>query len=114
MSFGRIIADARKAVGISQKALAEMIKKDDGTSISPQYLNDIEHDRRNPPAESLLEQFAEKLSLPLEYLHYHAGKLPDDVINENPTPPPDQVKAAFRAFRRTMQNNNWNSNEVDS
>jgi hypothetical protein len=37
---------ARKKLGISQKNLADRIKKEDGQSISPQYLNDIERDRR--------------------------------------------------------------------
>ena len=41
-----------------QKQLAALIKKDDGRPISPQYLNDLEHDRRHPPSEVLLSQFA--------------------------------------------------------
>ena len=50
-TFGRIIAEARKGLGISQKDLAAKTRKEDGTPISPQYLNDIEHDRRDPPGE---------------------------------------------------------------
>ena len=43
MTFGRAIATARKEKGLSQKDLAALILKEDGTAISPQYLNDIEH-----------------------------------------------------------------------
>ncbi|HYW46720.1 MAG TPA: helix-turn-helix transcriptional regulator [Bryobacteraceae bacterium] len=58
-TFGTIIAEARRAVGMSQKELAGKIKKEDGLPISAQYLNDIEHDRRNPPSEFLIAQIAE-------------------------------------------------------
>ena len=45
MTFGRAIVAARKAKGLSQKDLAALIhKEEDEGSISPQYLNDIEHD----------------------------------------------------------------------
>ena len=53
-TFGRIIADARKALGMSQKELAGRTRKGGGDSISPQYLNVIEHDRRNPHRSSSL------------------------------------------------------------
>ena len=61
-TFGRIIADARKALGMSQKELAARTRKEGGGAISPQYLNDIEHDRRNPPSEYIIEQLAGHLS----------------------------------------------------
>src|SRR3990172_9038072 len=57
MTFGQFVAEKRKEAGLSQKQLAAMIKKEDGQSSSPQYLNDIEHDRRSPPAGFLREQF---------------------------------------------------------
>lgn len=72
-TFGRIIADARKAVGMSQKDLAARTRKEGGGSISPQYLNDIEHDRRNPPSEFIIEQIAGHLGLSKEHLIAAAG-----------------------------------------
>jgi ribosome-binding protein aMBF1 (putative translation factor) len=45
VTFGQTIADARKRAGLSQKGLAARIKKDDGQSISAQYLHDLERDR---------------------------------------------------------------------
>ena len=61
LTFGQYIADARKRAGLSQKDLAAKLQKEDGDSISPQYLNDIEHDRRNAPSEHLLDQLADLL-----------------------------------------------------
>ncbi len=45
MTFGRTIADARKKANLSLRELADQIKKEDGSPISPQYLNDIEHQK---------------------------------------------------------------------
>ena len=98
-TFGRVVATARKQKQISQKELAAMVVKDDGSPISPQYLNDIEHGRRNPPSEPLLDQFAEILGLTREYLYYVAGQFPSEF---DPQSEPEQVQAAFRAFRRAF------------
>ncbi len=100
MTVGQAIAQARKKAGISQKELAGRIVKEDGGPISPQYLNDIERDRRNAPSQYLLDQFARELDIPHEYLHFLARQLPEDI------PPgdyqPDRVRSAFRAFRREL------------
>lgn len=109
MSFGKTISDKRKEIELSQKDLAARIKKEDGTSISPQYLNDIEHDRRNPPSDYLLDQLAKELGFPSEYLHYLAGEVPEDY--REPSAKPEQVEAAFKAFRKTLRDR---SNEVDT
>ena len=101
MSFGRTIGAARRQAGLSQKDLAARIKKEDGTPISPKSQNDLEHDRRNPPAEHLLRQFAEALQLTPEYLFFVAGQFPADLRDRGYRP--ERVEAAFRAFRRTLQ-----------
>lgn len=101
MSFGRVIAEARKRLGRSQKELAASLAKDDGVSISPQYLNDIEHDRRNPPSEFLLRQIATELDLSFEYLLFLAGQIPEDIRKMNTDP--KEVEAAFKAFRRQLK-----------
>ena len=104
MTFGDVIAEARKKASLSQKDLATRIKKEDGSPISPQYLNDIEHDRRNPPSEFILRQFAKELNLPFEYLLFFAGELPRDVLDSRHSPPqPEDVEAAFRAFRKALK-----------
>ena len=101
MTFGAYISEARKKAGLSQKELAGRINKEDGQAISPQYLNDIEHDRRNPPGEFILNQLAKELDLSLDFLRYLSGRLaPDDIrsIDE-----PEKVEEAFKAFRRIIK-----------
>ena len=99
--FGQVVSQARKEMGISQRDLALRILKEDGASISPQYLNDIERDRRNPPGDHLLEHFARELHLDIDYLYFLSGKLPSEL--RSGTSSPQQVKQAFRAFRRTLR-----------
>jgi transcriptional regulator with XRE-family HTH domain len=101
MSFGEIIADARKKQGLSQKDLASRIKKEDGSAISPQYLNDIERDRRNPPSEQILAQFAKELNLSLDYLNIISGKVPEDISIVGYKP--EEIEAAVLAFRKTLE-----------
>ena len=98
-TFGQIVAEARRKAGLSQKQLAALIKKDDGRPISPQYLNDLEHDRRHPPSEVLLSQFARALHLEHDYLMLAAGRVPRD-IRAIGVAKPEVVDEAFRLFRR--------------
>ncbi len=102
-TFGQIVAGARKDARVSQKELASRILKEDGTPISPQYLNDLERDRRNPPAEPLLRQFAAQLGLDPEYLCFVAGQFPSDLRRmDGGAHSPERIAAAFRAFRRSL------------
>ena len=101
MTFGQTIAKTRKDRGLSQRELALRVAKEDGTSISPQHLNDIERDRRNPPGDYLLGQLARALDLDEDYLYLLAGKLPTDMRSGADSP--KQVAAAFKAFRRTLR-----------
>ena len=98
-SFGRIIAEARRTAGLSQKQLAALVTKENGAPISPQYLNDLEHDRRNPPPEHLIAQFARALSLQQDYLMLAAGRIPRDVRDIG-VAHPEVVEQAFRLFRK--------------
>lgn len=101
MSFGTTIAEARKKANLSQKELAALVKKEDGTSISPQYLNDIERDRRNPPAEFLIDQLASVLDIPREVLYYQAGELTTE--DKGIGADQDRIVAAYSAFRREIR-----------
>lgn len=78
-TFGRYIAAARTQLGLSQRALAERIRREDGQSISPQYLHDIEYDRRTPSADHLIRQFGKALKLDTDYLYYLVGRIPQDI-----------------------------------
>jgi len=102
LTFGAYIAEARKALQMSQKELAALIKREeDGQPISPQYLNDIEHDRRSPSSDHLIQQFADVLKLKTDYLHYLVGKLPDEIRRKNLSE--KDVEKAFMAFRKTVR-----------
>src|SRR6266496_1964712 len=97
-TFGSVIAARRKEMQMSQKELAALIKREDGLPISPQYLNDIEHDRRSPSSDLLVQQLATILKLDSDYLYFLAGKFPKDVVRN--AAPPERVQQAMVAFRR--------------
>ena len=101
-TFGHIIAEARRQAGLSQKQLAGLITKADGRPISPQYLNDLEHDRRHPPSEVLLTQFARVLQLEQDYLMLAAGRIPPDVRAIGMANP-QMIEEAFRLFRQARE-----------
>jgi len=106
MSFGKVISEARKKANLSQKELAALLrKKEDDQPISPQYLNDLEHDRRNPPADHLIEQFAKHLKIEKDVLYFAAGELPADVRESSVDLKKDRerVVKAYQAFRRELR-----------
>lgn len=104
MTLGQTIAQARRKAGLSQKELAALVKKEDGRSISPQYVNDIERDRRAPGSEHLLEEFAGALGLAPELLYYAAGRLPSAMTRGEVSE--DRARRAFAAFRMTLRQKN--------
>src|SRR5947209_2240651 len=75
-SFGRAIASARRQKGWSQKELASKIIKEDREPITPQYLNDIEHDRRSPSSDHIVGEFARVLKISPSGLFAALGMLP--------------------------------------
>ena len=99
-TFGELLAELRKERGLTQKALAAQVKKKDGTAIGLAYINDIEHDRRNPPSPDFVAQLAAVLGVPLEVLQYYAGRLPRDQKPGDPSH--QQIVAAYRAFRKEI------------
>ena len=101
---GAAISRHRREKGLSQRELAQRILHEDGKPISPQYLNDIERDRRNPPGDRLLGQFAEVLGIDRDYLFSLANRLPEDLrddIREGRLSADDvsEVMTAFRGRR---------------
>lgn len=98
LSFGKTIAKARKEKSINQRSLAESIIKEDGKAITPQYLNDIEHDRRVPSSD-IVSKLSDILEIPVEYLEYLAGRIPDDWRKEQLSESQFMERAA--AFRKT-------------
>jgi len=105
VTFGKAIAKARKAKGMSQKELAAIIVKDDGSggNISPQYLNDIEHDRRSPSSDHIIREFAKAIDIDENMLFLLAGKIPDEVrrrlLNSQKV---ETATMAFMSFRKSV------------
>jgi transcriptional regulator with XRE-family HTH domain len=105
-TFGSLIASARKDQKLSQKELAERILKEDGQSITPQYLNDIEHDRRSPSSDYLVRQFAKVLKhqdVTVDLLTASAGVLTEEDRKLVQRANPHQVEQAFHVFRQTLK-----------
>jgi transcriptional regulator with XRE-family HTH domain len=102
-TFGTAVSEARKALGLSQKELAAQIRKEDGEPISPQYLNDIERDRRNAPSQHLILEFARVLKLKTDYLFALAQAWPRDIVEKMSRSSPEEVQEAFSAFRKTLK-----------
>ena len=100
-TFGQTIAEKRRALGLSQRELAARVIKEDGAPISPQYLNDLEKDRRNPPSDHLIQQFAIALNIPADILFLCAGTMPPDI--RCATVPQEQALEAFKAFRKEIK-----------
>jgi transcriptional regulator with XRE-family HTH domain len=99
-SFGREITKAREKKEMTQRQLAGEVRREDGETISPQYLNDIERDRRVPSGE-VIRGLAAALGLDSDYLHYLAKKWPDDLAEASLEP--SQVRDLMFAFRKFHQ-----------
>ncbi len=98
-SFGRAVTSARKQLGWSQKELAGKILKEDGQPITPQYLNDIEHDRRSPSSDQIVQQLATIFNINPDILYGLAGRVPDHVAGNSAK----QIERAFVAFRQALK-----------
>jgi ribosome-binding protein aMBF1 (putative translation factor) len=103
-SFGKVVASSRKIEGLSQKELAAKILKEDGEAITPQYLNDIEHDRRRPSSDHLIKQFSKVLKIELTALYAVVGMLPEQDRKLVKLSTQQQLTDAFVAFRQNLSN----------
>jgi transcriptional regulator with XRE-family HTH domain len=99
-TLGQYLIERRKALGLSQKEMAALIKNRDGQRLSATYLNYLEHDRGEPP-NYLLDQFAEVLRIERDVLYFWTRRLPPDI--EPGEASTDRVAAAYRAFRRELK-----------
>lgn len=95
VSFGSYIANTRKSKDMSQRELAGKL------DISPQYLNDIEHDKRSPTSPQLIEQIAATLEVSADYLSYLAGRIPEEVKDKKLDP--GTFAKAMLAFRKATE-----------
>ena len=99
-TFGEVLAAARKWRGLTLKAVAARVLKDDGKPMSQAYLNDIELGHKGPPADAMLRQLARILGVEIEVLRFYANRVYEKPKGADPAP--DQIVAAYRAFRREL------------
>ena len=103
LTFGGAVAAARKAQGLSQKELAARVLKEDGKPITPQYLNDIEHDRRSPTGDHMVTALARALQEKPDFLFLLAGKVHPDDVRSVAEAGPDRAREAVLAFRSALR-----------
>ena len=99
-TFGQVLTEARKRAGLTQKEVAERLRREDGRPIDAPYLNAVEHDRRLPPTNFLIEQLAKIVGISADILFYHAGRMPTDVKDDIEH---ERVEAAWQAFRKAFK-----------
>lgn len=102
-TFGSEVRRARIEHNLSLREVTERLRKRPGSdeTISIQYLNDIELDRRKPPSEYLIRQMAKILELDPDYLVFLAGQMPADLLRASADP--ERVVSAMRAMRRRIR-----------
>jgi transcriptional regulator with XRE-family HTH domain len=101
LRLGEEINHARRARRLTLRQLADQVTKDDGTPISPQYLNDIELHHR-VPTPHVLRELARVLELDYDALLAAAGAA-DLVVREYLELHPQQAKAIIQLFRTAQQ-----------
>ena len=99
-TFGQVLTEARKRAGLTQKEVAERLRREDGRPVDAPYLNAVEHDRRLPPTNFLIEQLAKIVGISADILFYYAGRMPTDVKEDIKH---ERVEAAWQAFRRAFK-----------
>lgn len=98
-TFGQVIVAARKAAKLTQKSVAESLRRGDGRRVLPPFLNDLEHGRRLPPEDEVINQLATILKLSSDVLYFYAQRLPPHVPRDASDA---QVEAAYREFRQVL------------
>jgi transcriptional regulator with XRE-family HTH domain len=100
-TLGQFIVGRRKELGLAGREVVAEVRNADGKPISIPYLVDLEHDRRKPSDEVLL-QLAKVLKVDSDVLYFLAGRVPADLTAEriNST---EELAAAWKAFRREVK-----------
>jgi transcriptional regulator with XRE-family HTH domain len=99
--LGEVVKQARHARRLTLRRLADQVMKEDGTSISPQYLFDIEVHHR-VPAPHVLRELARVLEIDYDTLLALAGGA-DVVVREYLQRHPEAETAVIRLFRAAQQ-----------
>ncbi len=75
-TFGSIVRERRDQLGLSLRGLAELVRNPlTNGHIAPQYLQDIERDRRSP-SPAILHGIATAIGLDADFLAAAGGQVP--------------------------------------
>ena len=99
-TFGQVITEARKKAGLTQKEVAGHLKREDGRVVDAPYLNAMEHDRRYPPSNHLIDQLAEMLGCRRICSIFMRNACPADIRRDVDN---EQVEMAYQAFRKALK-----------
>jgi transcriptional regulator with XRE-family HTH domain len=99
--LGEILKATRQARHLSLRSVADQVIKEDGRSISPQYLFDIEEHHR-VPAPHVLRELARVLDLDYDRLLAAAGAA-DIAVLEYLAAYPRHSEAVIKLFREAQQ-----------
>jgi transcriptional regulator with XRE-family HTH domain len=99
--LGDVINQARRARRWSLRQLAAQVRKEDGAPISPQYLNDIELNRRIP-APHVLHELVQLLELDADHMLMLAGG-GEAVVREYFEAHREREEAVVELFRTAKQ-----------
>jgi transcriptional regulator with XRE-family HTH domain len=76
-TLGQVIAQARKAKGLTLREAAALIHKEDENSITHQYLSELENDRRLP-SDKVAEELVKVLGISRNYIYLLMRRIPSD------------------------------------
>ena len=100
-TLGQMIRQARQQQGLSLRQAALQISRGDGTTISPQYLHDLERDRRRPSLD-ILHALARGLALNALEVLAHFGTA-EAIIRAYLRERPDCELAIIQLFLTAQQ-----------
>ncbi len=108
-SLGATITEYRTKKEFTTKHLASLVKKDDGKAISPQFLHDVEHGRREP-SPTVLQGIAAALGLDPAFLSAVA-KQPPNAVTLYLKSFPDAGPAVEELFKTAKEKSftNWDN-----
>lgn len=95
MTLSEHIKIIRTNADINQKDMAELL------GISPQYLNDLEHDRRQP-SDEVMRRYSGELKVNYDYMYFLIGKLPPDIATQTSMCSEADVLKALNQMRSTL------------
>ena len=99
--LGDVINQARRGRRMTLRQLAEKVRKEDGEPVSPQYLNDIELNRRIPSTH-ILHELARELELDIDTLLMLADA-GETVMREYLEEHPTQAEEVIQLFRAAQK-----------